>query len=573
METQNLELFQNQDATFSPLLQRAILDLANAGDDARGAFFTRREVVEFILDLVGYSVDQSLHKMRILEPSFGGGDFLIPIVERLLQSFRKHTKRSGAKFKELVSAIRGVELHRESYLSTRAQVGQILAAAGASSDDRAILLDAWLTNGDFLLTSIDGEFSSIVGNPPYVRQELIPQALMAEYRRRYTTIYDRADIYIPFIERSLSLLNSKGSLGLICADRWMKNKYGGPLRRLITEKFNLKFYIDMVNTPAFHSEVMAYPAITVMTRGPRCPTRIAHRPTIETSSLAALVDELKAKRLLGTSIREIPPLVEGASPWLFDASAGLSLVRRLEDEFPSLEDAGCRVGIGVATGADKVFIGPMDELDVEDNRKLPLVMTRDIQEGSVKWQGLGVLNPFSDDGDLVNLAQYPKLSAYLSRHESVVRARHVARKNTKGWYRTIDRITPSLTTTPKLLIPDIKGGAHIVYDDGHFYPHHNLYYITSANWDLRALQAILQSGIARLFISAYSTKMRGGYLRFQAQYLRRIRLPRWETISKTQRAGLIKAAVNGDLKASQRLSSEVYKLSAAEQAILEESGK
>jgi hypothetical protein len=123
------------------------------------------------------------------------------------------------------------------------------------------------------------------------------------------------------------------------------------------------------------------------------------------------------------------------------------------------------------------------------------------------------------------------------------------------------------------LIPDIKGGAHIVYDDGHFYPHHNLYYITSANWDLRALQAILQSGIARLFISAYSTKMRGGYLRFQAQYLRRIRLPHWETISKTQRAGLIKAAVNGDLKAGQRLTSAVYKLSAAEQAILEESEK
>jgi uncharacterized protein (DUF2237 family) len=45
---------------------------------------------------------------------------------------------------------------------------------------------------------------------------------MAEYRERYTTIYDRADLYIPFIERSLRGLAPGGALGFICADRWMK---------------------------------------------------------------------------------------------------------------------------------------------------------------------------------------------------------------------------------------------------------------------------------------------------------------------------------------------------------------
>jgi AcrR family transcriptional regulator len=59
----------------------------------------------------------------------------------------------------------------------------------------------------------------VIGNPPYVRQELIPDVLMAEYRRRFATIYDRADIYVPFIERSLSVLAPGGCLGFICADR------------------------------------------------------------------------------------------------------------------------------------------------------------------------------------------------------------------------------------------------------------------------------------------------------------------------------------------------------------------
>ena len=79
---------------------------------------------------------------------------------------------------------------------------------------------------------------------------------------------------------------------------------------------------------------------------------------------------------------------------------------------------------------------------------------------------------------------------------------------------------------PKLLIPDIKAnGDAITYDAGNFYPHHNLYYITSQQWNLRALQALLRSGIAYLFVAAYSVKIGGGYLRFQAQNLKRIRIP------------------------------------------------
>ena len=117
-----------------------------------------------------------------------------------------------------------------------------------------------------------------------------------------------------------------------------------------------------------------------------------------------------------------------------------------------------------------------------------------------------------------------------ARHRGIGLKRHCAQKSNGLWYRTIDRITPSLAQQPKLLIPDIKGEANIVLDESGLYPHHNLYYITSRDWPLLALQRVLMSGIARLFVRAYSTKMRGGCLRFQAQYLRRIRIPKWADI-------------------------------------------
>ena len=246
----------------------------------------------------------------------------------------------------------------------------------------------------------------------------------------------------------------------------------------------------------------------------------------------------------------------------------VAVARRLEADFPTLEEAGCKVGIGVATGADQVFIGPFDSLDVEPDRKLPLVKTQDIEDGTVKWRGLGVINPFRDDGSLVALADYPKLARYFERHADVIRRRDCAKRNPKNWYRTIDRIYPSLVNRPKLLIPDIKGDAHIVYEGGHFYPHHNLYFITSEEWDLKALQAVLRSGIARLFVSMYSTRMRGGYFRFQAQYLRRIRLPRWRDMPETVRQTLADAARTDDIEMCNHAVFDLYRLTTEERAAI-----
>ena len=238
-----------------------------------------------------------------------------------------------------------------------------------------------------------------------------------------------------------------------------------------------------------------------------------------------------------------------------------------------LEDAGCKVGIGVATGADKAFIGNFDVLDVESDRKLPLVTTRDIRSGEVVWQGQWVINPFADRGGLVDLQDYPRLGRYLEAHRDVIANRHCAQKFPQNWYRTIDRINPALVHRPKLLIPDIKGNAHVVFEEGKLYPHHNLYYVTSDEWDLRSLQAVMLSAISRLFVATYSTQMHGGFLRFQAQYLRRIRIPLWSNVSKELRVELAEAALKLDIQRCNRAVFKLYGLSDDERSALDGNGE
>ncbi|MEZ4449867.1 MAG: Eco57I restriction-modification methylase domain-containing protein [Nannocystaceae bacterium] len=557
----------------APAIREALADLAVQGDTERGAVFTRPEVVDAILTLARYTADRPLHQLRLLEPSLGAGDFFLRALDRLLAAYRTHGGTASKALAALRSALHGVEIHPASLARTRDAVRVRLVEWGMTARTADALCDAWLHTDDFLLAPIEGPFDVVVGNPPYVRQERIPAPLLAEYRRRYATIYDRADLYVPFFERGLQLLGDDGRLAFICANRWMKNKYGKPLRAMIAQGFHVEHAIDMEGTDAFQSEVMAYTAITVIRRGEGRETRVARQPEVSAGSLDRLATAMLSET--PTSDPRVS-VIDGATasdaPWILETTGPLDLLRRLERDLPTVEEAGLKVGIGVASGADKIFVGEHESLPVEDARKVPLVMAPDLVDGEIRWRKKGMVNPFEPDGSIAPLGKYPRFAAYIREHQDKLAARHVAKRSGDGWYRTIDRIYAELTGTPKLLIPDIKGEATVVFDKGDYYPHHNLYWVIvdpaaakepASAWDLRALATVLRSSIAVLFIASYCVKMSGGFLRFQAQYLRRIRIPRWQDVSPAQREALL-AAPATDLEAIDRAVFDVYRLSPAE---------
>jgi len=546
---------------------------SEGNEETRAAIFTRQTVVDFILDLIGYTDSEKLYKCSLLEPSFGHGQFFLEALQRLITS----CQNDGIAISEQTvgKALRGVELHPESYELVLNSVFKILVENDVEHATAQSLARLWLHQGDFLLSKPAIKFSHIVGNPPYLRHDSVPVLLMEKYRSLFSTIFDRADLYIPFFEHSLKLLKPNGKLGFICADRWMKNRYGARLRQFVSENYHLETYIDMVGTPAFHSEVIAYPAITIISHSQGEITHVAKRPEISRPALTKLAKDLNshAKTKGQGNIKSITGVAKGSEPWILDNFEALTLVKRLEANFPKIEATGCKIGIGVATGADKAFIGNYDTLDVEDERKLPLAVTKDIASGSVKWTGRGVVNPFEADGSLVDLEKYPRLKKYLNNRYKVIAGRHIAKRNPDRWYKTIDKIHVSLVAQEKLLIPDIKGEALIVRENGKLYPHHNLYYITSNEWDIGALQFVLNSGIAKLFVSLYSTQMRGGYLRFQAQYLRRIRVPLWSDIPTDLKERLIKAGEAQSNFDKLYLIQELYGFSDPEMGILAPNAK
>lgn len=534
--------------------------------EKNGVVYTKPWVVDLILDLVGYTIDRPLHDLLLVEPAAGDGSFLLWVAKRLAES----CAQISIPLISCRSSVIAYELDDVSAARARRELIRTLTEQGAKAGDAEVLADSWVRTGDYLMEAshLTAKADFVVGNPPYIRLEDLENG-GEQYRAAYPTMVGRADIYIAFFEAALRHLKPGGVCGFICADRWMFNQYGAELRGFITARFGVEAVIQMHHAEAFEKEVSAYPAVTIIRNAQQGPVMVATLdPDAERIGSAALANEFihgQAKHRT-TNAACIERWFTGTAPWPLMEPQKLALLRRLEAEFPTLEGTGTTVGIGVATGADKVFI-TMDPELVEPERLLPLAMAFDVKGAAVTWSKHYLVNPWNGDG-LVDLNRYPKLSAHFGRHRDQLQGRHVGKKVPSNWYRTIDRVNAQLTGQPKLYLPDFKGRIAPVLDRGETYPHHNLYFIASETWDLEVLGGLLLSDVAQFFIEAYGVRMRGGYLRFQAQYLRRIRVPHPREISEATAERLRTAFATHDVATANAVASYLYNLTDTERDLI-----
>ncbi len=335
----------------------------------------------------------------------------------------------------------------------------------------------------------------------------------------------------------------------------------------MTKHFSMDLALVMHDVDSFDEQVSAYPAITLISNKPQGAAVAADTNRSFGAEEARIFADwyLEGEQsTVGTASHQaarMPHWFPEEDSWPAASEARLAVLEDLTERFRLLEDAetGTKVGIGIATGADKIFLTKEKGL-VEEDRLLPMAMVRDTTNGTIDWDGMYLVNPWTANGDLVDLDAYPRLASYFEKHSEALRKRYVAVKQPQRWYKTIDKVDHQLTRRQKLLFPDMKSRIHPVLDRGGLYPHHNLYYIVSDVWDMRVLGGLLLSKVAEAFVEAYAVKMRGGTLRFQAQYLRKIRVPDPATISEGDQAALAEAFDKRDREAATEAALRVYGL-------------
>lgn len=222
-------------------------------------------------------LDNRLKNIKIVDIACGSGAFLNKAVDIL---FEIHEALHDSKYAQdntlnryfdsldsrkqiILNNIYGVDLNEESVEITKLSLFLKLATtSGVNQGFQLPNLDNNFKCGNSVINAIeyagdkafnwenefenimnDGGFDIVLGNPPYVRQELIRE-YKPHLKENYETYMGTADLYVYFIEKGLKLLKEYGIYSVICSSKFIKAGYGKKLREYITNNYNINLYED-----------------------------------------------------------------------------------------------------------------------------------------------------------------------------------------------------------------------------------------------------------------------------------------------------------------------------------------
>ena len=106
-------------------------------------------------------------------------------------------------------------------------------------------------------------FDVVIGNPPYINIENLPIATKDYLFNNYRTCQGRTDIYIAFLEKSISILSIKGTMNFILPYAFAMQKYGEKMRKTLIENHNIRKIVDASSYRIFENAIVYNIILTV----------------------------------------------------------------------------------------------------------------------------------------------------------------------------------------------------------------------------------------------------------------------------------------------------------------------
>jgi hypothetical protein len=422
-------------------------------------------------------------------------------------------------------------------LSNNIKCGNSLIGSDFSNDDLFGLSDKeqrkinpfdWHHHFPFLKQT--GGFDAVIGNPPYVRQELLGEDSKAYFQQHYDVYHGMADLYSYFIEQSCKLLNPSGFYGVIVANKWMRANYGEPLRVWLKKQAIVEL-LDFGDLPVFESAT-TYPCILILqqrTSTKQAPTAFS-AASISTLAFEHLREEADKHRV---TVRYAALADEG---WTLTDERTTALLAKLKAAGTPLGDyVQKQIYRGVLTGLNEAFVidsETRNRLIAEDPRSIkvlkPFLAGRDVKRYAEPIAEKYLI--FTRRG--IDISQYPAIERHLAQFKKNLMPKP---KNWKGddwqgrkpgsyaWYEIQDSVDYFKEfEKPKIIVPAIVQRGAYSLDKTGFYSNDKTSIIVS---DSLALLGILNSKATDFFMHSIASTKQGGFYEYKPMYLVQLPIP------------------------------------------------
>ncbi len=335
-----------------------------------------------------------------------------------------------------------------------------------------------------------GGFDVVVGNPPYVRAELLGP-YKRHWERRFATYHGSADLYVYFYELGLRLLKPGGRLAYVVTNKWLKAGYAEALRRYLAEEVWIEEVVDLGHARQVFPDADVFPSLLVVER----PV-IGATPAAEVRASVIPRDVLRTEELAAQVTMGAYPIARarfGAAPWTLDPPEADALAVKLRDVgVPLSEFLGVTAQYGVKTGLNEAFLidtPACDALVREDPRSAeilkPCLRGQEVARWMPEWGGEWMI--FVRRG--VDLDAYPAVRRHLEQYRTRLEPRPTdwqprtpddtwpGRKPGRyAWYELQDSVDYFASfERPKLVHTDIAWAPAFAYAPGPLYPLNTVY--------------------------------------------------------------------------------------------------
>ncbi|KMT22582.1 Eco57I restriction-modification methylase domain-containing protein [Clostridium cylindrosporum] len=465
-----------------------------------GSFYTPFDVVDYINSNISKNIkDKKEYEIKILDPSCGGGYFLIDIyikLEKLLSDINFPMKEKFI----IDKIIYGYDIDKVATLIT---IIELFYLSGYISEN--------IFNKDFLFDNNDIKYNYILGNPPYIGHKVLEASYRKELSNFYGDVfYDKGDLSYCFIKKSIDLLVNGGHLVFFTSRYILESLYGREIRRFILDNCNINRIIDFYGVRIVKGAGVDNVILNFEKANYKNDTAEYFKINIEGKDKGAEVFN-DIDKGLGKYTRHIKVNTSELNPegWSFLSKEEKNIISKI------LNKCNVRLGDiadsfqGIITGKDEAFIIKKEDAklhSIENDLLKPWIKGKQIIKFKVNSSDKLIV--YSDI--IKDEKDYPNTLKYLSFYKEILQKRRECVRGLRKWYNIQWGRKAELFEGKKIIFPYKSDSNRFSIDIGNFFSA-DIYSIVLKkeyeHYTYEYIESLLNSSVYEFYIKTIAKKL------------------------------------------------------------------